>query len=475
MRPETLGAHRFQHNMKCPADRPADGLAVDNGSEGGSVCPRAWSGARGHVWSSIMQRAVAKDKYTFLKTEVLAWELDSLVSPEQGAAILERYLPLERTGRIISILAVFGAILVGVGVLLFIGANWHHMSVVIKTALIAGSVIASYAAGWYLKSGAGNRPRVGEAMLLLGSLLYGCGIWLIAQIFRLEVEPSSGLLLWGAGVLPTAIVAESGASAVLGAVICAVWGLGESRTLVEFSTSAGAGLAAAYWVRSPWSVAVALASGALWMVVRSDTGPFGLALLGIASFAWYVWHARSRRWSRLSWPYLFVGAIAGMSGLIAFTSPELVKFSWNSEGTLHVLVTLVNALVAMACMFSSKADVSREALGCGVALSGTIAMLLVKDATMSVICSNLLLLCIIFGLMIYGVNKLESTGLVSITVIFLVTDIFWRYNDSYFRMLDRSMFFVIGGILLLAAGYIIEQGRRRAIQTRAGCTPTGAG
>ena len=88
-----------------------------------------------------------------------------------------------------------------------------------------------------------------------------------------------------------------------------------------------------------------------------------------------------------------------------------------------------------------------------MALGNTGAMLL----------SNLTLVLAALGLIMSGVNRLKSAALVNITLVFVVFDIIARYFDTFFKMFDRSIFFVVGGLMLLIIGSYIEKGRRKLL------------
>ena len=70
---------------------------------------------------------------------VADWQTAGIITEEQATAILERYEvtdagPASR-GRLISILVTLGAVLIGLGVILFFAANWQEISKEVKLAL----------------------------------------------------------------------------------------------------------------------------------------------------------------------------------------------------------------------------------------------------------------------------------------------------------------------------------------------------
>jgi uncharacterized membrane protein len=145
-----------------------------------------------------------------LRKEMEAWEREGLVSPILRDRILAFYRMKARgegeggSGKLITTLSVLGSVLAGVGVILFVAANWSAIPVWGKLAVIVVPMLASYGAGFVLRYERRDFPKVGAAFILPGSLLFGAGIFLIAQIYHLSVHFANGPLVWGLGVLPLA-------------------------------------------------------------------------------------------------------------------------------------------------------------------------------------------------------------------------------------------------------------------------------
>ncbi|RJQ32665.1 DUF2157 domain-containing protein [Candidatus Parcubacteria bacterium] len=102
--------------------------------------------------------------------------------------------------KIVKIIAIAGAILVAAGIFSFVAANWKGMSNTGKLSIILSSMIGSYLAGWILKEKF-NEPRTGDAMIFLGALIYGAGIFLIGQMFHINVDWPDAFILWMLGLL----------------------------------------------------------------------------------------------------------------------------------------------------------------------------------------------------------------------------------------------------------------------------------
>ena len=171
-----------------------------------------------------------------LESEIGAWEQDGLVSAEQAQAILRRYdapsvgllagtpaapgsggstpPPVdaaERTtlvSRAVSIIGVMGALLVGLGIIIYVAANWDVIPVWARVSMLVGLTAAINVTGWLLLARF-DYPRVGVALLVVGALTYGAAIHLVAQIYHVPVNHPNLTTAWFLGVLPLAYIARS--------------------------------------------------------------------------------------------------------------------------------------------------------------------------------------------------------------------------------------------------------------------------
>src|SRR5574340_860593 len=170
-----------------------------------------------------------------LSAEIEQWPKEGLVRPEQAQALLARYGLLAgetthtvRQSRIIQLLSVLGVVLVGVGVITLVGANWEAIPRWVRLAILAVSTAGVYHLGYWLAFQRKTYPKVGLALLLLGSLLWGAGIFLVGQMYHLGSPGGGGgetraTLVWFLGVIPLAYVLRSPWHLVLSIIIGSVW------------------------------------------------------------------------------------------------------------------------------------------------------------------------------------------------------------------------------------------------------------
>lgn len=156
-----------------------------------------------------------------LRRELPAWQRDGLVSPDAAAALFARYRLAEVDAGGPGLLPVYvlGALLVGAGVISLVAWNWEAMPAAAKLAVIGASMVGLHGGGFALWRGPGRMPRLGHALTLLGTLVFGAGVGLVAQIFHVSGVWWGGFAAFAAGALAAGLLYPSLPSLLLGAVL----------------------------------------------------------------------------------------------------------------------------------------------------------------------------------------------------------------------------------------------------------------
>src|SRR5829696_4799483 len=214
-----------------------------------------------------------------LRSETEAWIAEGIVTAEQAAAIRARYgdPAEERRGSATTALAVIGGLTLGVGVIGFVAANWDGMSHGARLALLTLAVGGSYAAGFHFRDRTRSRPRLGEALYLLGVLLFGASLFLVGQMYNVEAHDPLALLIWAVAAFAVAFTVRSRAVAVTALLIFTGWLGFEVGTALEDSGDDAAGLAvvALERFRAAWLDETRLASAARGLgLVLGSAGVF---------------------------------------------------------------------------------------------------------------------------------------------------------------------------------------------------------
>jgi uncharacterized membrane protein len=145
-----------------------------------------------------------------LRAEAQQWQRDGLIQPEQWQQLVDRYqldqLEDAAQGKFVGLLISLGCLLIGLGIITFIAANWQEMGRWLKVGLLLTLFLGVNIGGfWLWQQGQGRtNPALGQGLLLIGNLSLGAMIGLFAQIFHIS-GPAHGLFFWwGWGVLAMA-------------------------------------------------------------------------------------------------------------------------------------------------------------------------------------------------------------------------------------------------------------------------------
>ena len=163
-----------------------------------------------------------------IQGKLAEWTAAGLISPEQATAIRARE-PVEKPGLPwgILIFAGFGAVVLGLGVILLFAYNWDKMHKFVKLGIVFGVMAAAHGTGLWLRRQEKLRGFA-ESALLLGSMLFGAGIWLVAQIYHISAHYPNAFFVWAAGALLLAWALSSVGQGLLAAVLLSVWACTEA-------------------------------------------------------------------------------------------------------------------------------------------------------------------------------------------------------------------------------------------------------
>jgi uncharacterized membrane protein len=391
-----------------------------------------------------------------LPAEVERWRQERLIGARHAGAILKRYgLPTEavergwRLGRTVSILAILGAILVGIGIILLIASNRQEFEIArgFKVALIMGSAVFLYLVGYVLRYEL-PFPRVGGAIIFLAAVFYGAAVFLLGQVYNVQANDPRLLLYWFVGVIPLAYVTRSTAILALSLLIA----------------SAGLGMRAATWLEDTHSAELA--------AVR--TIPL-YVMLGVLFYFLAPLHERFERLRGLHRPLPLAGLVAVMVGLLLLGFrdffDDLHRDIPDMPASLLQMYAVLTALAVAAV--ASALYVSRRALGT-LPQEAAVALVLVgmafatlyvpfKEANAYVILYNALLLAVIFGTIALGVAAGREAH-INIALAFFAILVITRYFDWGWGLYERSLFFLGAGALVLAGAFLLEFYRRRLLR-----------
>ena len=428
----------------------------------------------------------------WLLSEVERWTAEGIVTPEQAARLRARY-PTEAPGVSWGLIVFcgIGAAVIGLGVILLFAYNWDEIPKFGKLALILGLVVAAHAAGLVLRHRGGWAARVGEALSLLGSMSFGAGIWLVAQIYNIDEHFPNGFLFWGLGALALAWVLESVPQALLATVALTIWGGAECfafRAPVHWAlpiVAAGVGVLALRQ-RSPVLTATALA--ALYVLVPTHAGFWaGSGAVFTEVLALSVLLVAAAKLAPPANPLAAVTRFFGMTGFLlcayALSFHDTVRhlLRWSPDidrdwglvlaygWLLAALATAAWGVVAWRAWQGARDLVRLEEWLIPIAL------IYCQGLTVSGYYHEEVLVAAVFNLACLGVAvmwmvrgcreaRLAPTVLGSLLLALVV---FARYFDLFDSMAARGLAFIVVGAGLFAEGFFYRRARREQSEGRA--------
>ncbi|HEV8320533.1 MAG TPA: DUF2157 domain-containing protein [Myxococcota bacterium] len=416
----------------------------------------------------------------WLRAELAALVRDGVLDEAAAARLRARYPEPLAALRLQHLLAVLGAVLVGVGVILFFAANWEAIPRFVRAGAVLAAIGAAYGAAWRLRWRPGLHPQLGEALLLLGGIFFGAGIWLIAQIFHISDHQPNGALLWGLGVLPLAWATRSHSLTVLSLATLTLYACWETsdteRASWLWAVAYAPAAAMAYAVRSRAAVAAALVGALVGAAVQLVPLLDEAALVVFPALGALVWlgaalheSAAAGHWREHAAAWRLLGALAALGGMAVLTFGDVVREVAGASGAgpsaaqrwgAAALVVGGGAAVGAVAWWRGR----RAEAGAGVVLAvwlAATALVVGPRAVVAVtVTNNLMLVALVCALVAVAVRRGFAAVQYAALAAFAV-QVLSRYFDLFFDLMPRSAFFLGVGLLLLGGVYVAARLRLR--------------
>jgi uncharacterized membrane protein len=399
----------------------------------------------------------------FLETEGPAWVAEGIISEEQRLKLLARY-PSE--ARALGLLPVLGSILVGLSGLSVVAANWQALPDALRLALLLGSFLGAYAAGsYFLRRG---NPDLGHGLIGLGLILFGASIILTSQLYQLVGYDASGLLAWVVAGVALSYAYGSRLLVLLTVLIGAavqtycVEALGSFSYATAVLVAGGIGY---YWWRRPDVVSSnVLAAGILWqagllvaVLHAKSTWFFVPAMFVYAAGDWQ----RNRPGGRALQAPPLVAAYLFMFGLATFGETDTYA---------NVLrPPLLPYLAALGAVFALSVA-GKRARGRLSTLPDWLLLLpgFYLPGGLPLAVATLVVLYAHAGSVLARAHRDEDPDQLTIGAVLFVAATAVAYFKLTWGFLDKSVFFLLGGVLLLSLSWYL---RRRNAQVLAAAGP----
>ncbi|HTQ31181.1 MAG TPA: DUF2157 domain-containing protein [Opitutaceae bacterium] len=390
-----------------------------------------------------------------LRSEAAEWVKAGLISAGQQAQLLARHPAGERGthSRFVAILGMVGGAMFLAGVALVISANWREISDWTKIIGLIALLAGAYAAGWRLKCDPGRYPLTGDALLMVGAALFMAGIALVSQIFHLNADPATGVLIWWVGIAAVPWLTRSKGAQFVSLFAFLNW------FALELSTSDSwlALTPGATWWWTEWP-----AYQAIFVGVGAALVAAGLALRGTSA---EVFAGMTEKWG-------FILACVALY-LLGFLRHEI---NWNGTlaGAAPAAPCLVGGLFLIAVVAAWRRARNESAalapwllLGLVPAAAVLAGWNLHDDGWLWSAAAWTSLFLLNLAMIRVGLAA-GRAGWVNLGIGFIALNIFTRYFDLFGTMLQGGVFFITTGAVIIALGIYLERKRRALLAAMAG-------
>lgn len=396
-------------------------------------------------------------KNNWLSGELAKWRSEEIINDSQFDLLSRRYEGKKAPElKLVAILGILGAVLVGAGVILFVAANWELLPKFLKLTLLFVSTLLAFYAGW--EAARRNHPVAGSALSFLAAILVGATIFLTAQIFHVNADAHWLLLLWFFAVAPLAHILNSRPILLLAIIVFtswleyylidndqfySPWSLGQVVTVLYGVVLYGLGLAHKRW--KSWIHFVPFYQGA---------GVF-LILAALFFFSVVGFEAAPRPWILNDGMVVLLATLAIVSSVAVLVYSFVEARKERQRGEFYFLFAAFGAALFIALPVLRLTYSSAPLFAAGFNFPQFTAV----AANLIFVLANLLF----FALNIGAVFISHTKGVAILSYLGLAFFFFGTihlYVTTVYEFLPRSLALVLGGFLLLGGGFYLERKRR---------------
>ncbi|MCS7462650.1 DUF2157 domain-containing protein [Paenibacillus doosanensis] len=397
----------------------------------------------------------------WVEKEGLRWVESNIVTREQYERILGLY---EEKRHAIGILPILGSILVGLGILSFVAANWQDIPQLARFMLVVIVMVGCYVSGeLMMKKG---HDKLGIALTALGYISFGAGIVLVAQMFHLTSYDITSFIVWGtAGVLLTFLY-RSRFLYLLSLLVFTAAELYSALHFHQFSYVGfifmAAGLGGYAWVRQSalltWCFSLSFALHALMFTMVKDLPFLCFFLPVMALYALGDWYKdRGAGYALQSVP-LAANFVFGTFMVLVWEAP------YGGLGDLSELLPKpLYYLPALLLLFAASAAGKWKQKRLSSVLEWIMCIPFLY-LTVGVSAIYLLTLFFFSFYVLWRGYMEEWRFKINFGTVLFICSSMIAYGKLTWDFMDKSLFFIIGGLLLLALSWFLNRRNKRFLR-----------
>ncbi|BAJ01990.1 DUF2157 domain-containing protein [Shewanella violacea] len=415
-----------------------------------------------------------------LAKEARGWVDESLITHEQGQAILAKYgesldNDANKTSFGYYLLMALGSLFIGLALILIISHNWDEIPSLVKTGALILLTLTTNLIG--LRLYLTNRHQAANIWVFFGAISYGTSIMLIAQIYHLGEHYPDGIYWWALGVLPLVLLTRSRLLSLLMLALGTIWlcvEVGEAFFPASYPVFVLSALFLALYCRSTpiifvfslFALLVWLNLALAWLMGSGmnyepfgDLLPFSLALgLVFNGLAWALMRTSNPTWREYGLVlHLWLLRVSVVTLLIL--SFEGVWHEYSSESDMTLVLSIAALIMCGVVSWRLSAKNGRYASMPAVLYSICFSICFIAQAYLSsgdmiaAVTINFLLLVLGISLIRRGIEQDETQYFYTGVGVLLATA-FVRYFDLIGDYLGGALLFLIAAsIMMLAARY----------------------
>ncbi|MBM6617129.1 DUF2157 domain-containing protein [Bacillus suaedaesalsae] len=378
------------------------------------------------------------------------WMKEGIITEEQYHTIINRY-DIEKKSNLLPILA---SILIGLSILTFIASNWDGIHHIVRVFIIVIGMTSFYVSGGIFHK-KGN-STVGDALIGIGVITFGAGIILLGQMFHFQSYDARAFIIW----------------AVASLLVVQLW---ESKYLLLLSI-------------------VIITVGQLYSFLSYSSFSYVLALLLLFGVSHFAYHRSTMATSvsfsisylihailfiihfELNYQYLFAFALVlylisnlikehaikttvKNTALIAAIAVTIFNVFWIDSEIVEERGSILYAIV-IALLFVLFYVIRRKSLDL---VDGLLFLPLFYIEEIAGVLYLLILFIYSICLLIIGYQNHHTEKATFGTVLFLLSA-FVGYIQIAWDFMPKSLFFLLGGIILFILSWFLEKNRRKLVK-----------
>jgi uncharacterized membrane protein len=416
-----------------------------------------------------------------LKEQLPILESEGLITSQQSQSLFARYqldaLGSEAMNILLSVIYTIGAVLIAIGIISFVATHWEDIGRSTKIIMIFAVMLIAHTAGFYLWKIRGSYPKLGHTLVLLGTLIFGANIGLMAQIFHIQSNPANGFMAWTLGAIIIAYATKSVPNAVL-AAITAIIALFSSIDHYPAHAIIWFPLAALilfvpfiYYTKSRWalcSTLILLTIAMPFSLSGDDVGEFssvvGFALSGLLFFSWGTVSQHKELTQFISPTAWFFGVFNASLATYLYSFHDFnrsmgVYFYTNFTTTCIVAsILLLLSLILMGISFSRRIKLLHAFLLGLIAANLAVIVLLSQIVSFFelTIIANLIFILMIILLFIASFTH-EDRRIFWASVLMAALLILSRTLEYETELLIKAIIFTACGVGIIIAGVMFER------------------